>query len=128
MVIKQLVVIVMSALTFDLWLQKYKRWAYHNSDVDFLERSKMTVKTKNNTLQNLTIRATWPSKGILIINHLSGGYGTLEELLEVITWAQLGIHNKPVRKPVWYDMCKEIKRWLIDTVCLFFFVSCRSVY
>jgi hypothetical protein len=28
---------------------------------------------------------------------LSGGYGTLEELLEVITWAQLGIHKKPVK-------------------------------
>ena len=27
----------------------------------------------------------------------AGGYGTLEELLEVITWAQLGIHHKPVR-------------------------------
>ncbi|XP_057495708.1 cytokinin riboside 5'-monophosphate phosphoribohydrolase LOG5-like [Actinidia eriantha] len=27
---------------------------------------------------------------------ISGGYGTLEELLEVITWAQLGIHDKPV--------------------------------
>lgn len=27
---------------------------------------------------------------------MSGGYGTLEELLEVITWAQLGIHRKPV--------------------------------
>ncbi|XP_008813587.1 cytokinin riboside 5'-monophosphate phosphoribohydrolase LOG3-like [Phoenix dactylifera] len=27
---------------------------------------------------------------------LPGGYGTLEELLEVISWAQLGIHNKPV--------------------------------
>lgn len=27
---------------------------------------------------------------------LIGGYGTLEELLEVITWAQLGIHRKPV--------------------------------
>ncbi|CAL9074798.1 unnamed protein product [Musa acuminata var. zebrina] len=26
----------------------------------------------------------------------TGGYGTLEELLEVITWAQLGIHKKPV--------------------------------
>jgi predicted Rossmann-fold nucleotide-binding protein len=26
-----------------------------------------------------------------------GGYGTLEELLEVITWAQLGIHDKPVK-------------------------------
>lgn len=27
----------------------------------------------------------------------TGGYGTLEELLEIITWAQLGIHDKPVR-------------------------------
>lgn len=27
----------------------------------------------------------------------AGGYGTLEELLEVITWAQLGIHDKPVK-------------------------------
>nr|VDD05774.1 unnamed protein product [Brassica oleracea] len=27
---------------------------------------------------------------------VKSGYGTLEELLEVITWAQLGIHEKPV--------------------------------
>jgi uncharacterized protein (TIGR00730 family) len=27
---------------------------------------------------------------------LPGGIGTLEELCEVLTWAQLGIHNKPV--------------------------------
>lgn len=27
---------------------------------------------------------------------LSGGYGTLEELMEVTTWNQLGIHNKGI--------------------------------
>jgi uncharacterized protein (TIGR00730 family) len=27
---------------------------------------------------------------------LSGGYGTLEELMEITTWNQLGIHSKPV--------------------------------
>jgi uncharacterized protein (TIGR00730 family) len=27
---------------------------------------------------------------------LPGGVGTLEEALEVITWKQLGMHNKPI--------------------------------
>lgn len=33
------------------------------------------------------------SEGIIT---LPGGYGTLEELFEMITWAQLGLHQKPI--------------------------------
>ncbi|KAH7655645.1 LOG family protein, partial [Dioscorea alata] len=49
----------------------------------------IAASNKNNLTANLTIK-------ILSLLIPAGGYGTLEELLEVITWAQLGIHDKPV--------------------------------
>ena len=33
------------------------------------------------------------SEGIIM---LPGGYGTLEEFFEMLTWAQLGLHSKPI--------------------------------
>lgn len=33
------------------------------------------------------------SEGVIV---LPGGYGTLEEFFEMITWAQLGLHQKPI--------------------------------
>ncbi|XBI70202.1 hypothetical protein VPH35_064747 [Triticum aestivum] len=38
---------------------------------------------------------------------LPGGYGTLEELLEVITWAQLDIHHKPDSLLTFIDQAVE---------------------
>lgn len=36
---------------------------------------------------------------LLLVFQCLGGYGTMEELLEMITWSQLGIHDKPVICP-----------------------------
>ncbi|KAJ8574192.1 hypothetical protein K7X08_025997 [Anisodus acutangulus] len=43
---------------------------------------------------------------------LPGGYGTLEELLEVITWAQLGIHRKPAGR---VGQAPLVKQWAAKT-------------
>lgn len=44
---------------------------------------------------------------------LPGGYGTFEELMEVTTWSQLGIHNKPtiiVNVRSFYNPLRELIR------------------
>ncbi|KFK27248.1 hypothetical protein AALP_AA8G357400 [Arabis alpina] len=52
-----------------------------------------TVVDETATVVDQTVTARWWTKRNNIV---ASGYGTLEELLEVITWAQLGIHDKPV--------------------------------
>jgi uncharacterized protein (TIGR00730 family) len=47
---------------------------------------------------------------------LPGGFGTLDELFEIITWAQLGLHEKPIglldSAGYWEGMRLQIERSL----------------
>ena len=48
---------------------------------------------------------------------LPGGLGTLDELIEVTTWAQLGLHNKPivvVNQDGYWDALIELVDHVID--------------
>lgn len=48
---------------------------------------------------------------------LPGGFGTMDELFEVITWAQLGIHSKPIAVlniDGYYDFLTDLLRTMID--------------
>jgi uncharacterized protein (TIGR00730 family) len=47
---------------------------------------------------------------------LSGGYGTLEELMEVVTWNQLGIHNRGVVVLNVDGYWDGLMRWVRDSV------------
>ncbi|TYJ27188.1 hypothetical protein E1A91_A07G169300v1 [Gossypium mustelinum] len=67
-----------------------------------------TLMRKETHITGETVREVRPvgnrnQRKEAIANHsdcfiaLPSGYRTLEELLEVITWVQLGIHDKPIR-------------------------------
>lgn len=47
---------------------------------------------------------------------LPGGFGTLEELFEILTWAQLGIHAKPVGLLDVAGFYTPLLAWLDQTV------------
>lgn len=48
---------------------------------------------------------------------LPGGFGTLEELFEMLTWAQLGLHKKPIailNINGFYDSLLELTKMMVD--------------
>lgn len=47
---------------------------------------------------------------------LPGGYGTADELFEILTWAQLGLHAKPVGLLDVDDFFGPLQEWLDRTV------------
>lgn len=52
---------------------------------------------------------------------LPGGFGTMEELFEILTWAQLGLHQKPIallNLHGFYDPLIELIRTMVDKALL----------
>ena len=47
---------------------------------------------------------------------LPGGFGTLDELFEVLTWSQLGIHDKPCALLSWGDFYAPLVTFLDHAV------------
>jgi len=47
---------------------------------------------------------------------LPGGMGTLEELCEILTWAQLGLHSKPCGLLDVCDYFRDLKRFFAQMV------------
>lgn len=58
-----------------------------------LAHSSLTELLYVDTMHERKYKMNYLSDGVIA---LPGGYGTLEEFFEMLTWAQLGLHKKPV--------------------------------
>ncbi|WP_134088366.1 TIGR00730 family Rossman fold protein [Olivibacter sp. XZL3] len=65
---------------------------------DFLQKKELTHEgiTDLFIVENMHQRKTKMHDLSDAFIALPGGFGTLEELFEIITWAQLGLHQKPI--------------------------------
>lgn len=65
-----------------------------NAYVDLSEEGRETVQTI--VVNSMHERKEEMAKRVGAFIGLAGGFGTLEEIMEITTWLQLGIHQKPV--------------------------------
>ena len=83
---------------------KSKEIAHHSLTELILVESMHERKTKMNDLCD----------GVIA---LPGGFGTLEELFEMLTWAQLGLHKKPIailNINGFYDSLIELTQTMVE--------------
>lgn len=67
-----------------------------------------------NTMHERKTRMNELSDGVIA---LPGGFGTLEEFFEILTWGQLGLHRKPVgllNVNGFYDSLKILAQTMVD--------------
>jgi uncharacterized protein (TIGR00730 family) len=65
--------------------------AYFNTPA--LAHTRLTRLEVTDTIQSRKARMAELADGFIA---LPGGYGTFEELFEILTWAQIGLHHKPI--------------------------------
>ncbi|MBD8390127.1 TIGR00730 family Rossman fold protein [Dysgonomonas sp. BGC7] len=86
---------------------------------DFLKKKELELKDVSemhvvDTMHERKALMNELSDGVIA---LPGGYGTLEELFEMLTWAQLALHKKPVgllNVEGYYDALIEMSSKMID--------------
>src|SRR5277367_5418639 len=96
----------------------------HGSEViGVIPRALAGVEVAHQGLSRLVLVETMHERKALMVQEadafvaLPGGFGTLDEFFEILTWAQLGIHAKPcvlVNTAGYYDHLLSFLRVAID--------------